>query len=190
MYFNTQHVSWRRKLRVGCIQSCLRCFWVVGDYGSWESGDSSSSSNAWHYFHLCDSAQAAAALFDILMWNKQPAAHWLTLISESCLYLSLFLPPSCVRPFFLVITLIGLVCYPAAPHSCQGKVVQLSADITYCTAQILILLNGENRVPVTVSSKMLKKLLVCSDMKTQSFSISMFTHCVSHKGKSSEPWFI
>lgn len=128
---------------VGSILPCLHCFWAVGDFwvlGVWWL----VFSNAWHYFHLCDSAQAAAALFDILMWNKQPAAHWLTLISESCLYPSLFLPPSCILPFFLVITLIGLVCYPAAPHSCQGKVVQLSAGITNCTGvpgQILLLLN-------------------------------------------------
>lgn len=114
---------------VGSIQPCLHCFWVVGDFwvlGFWWL----VFSNAWHYFHLCDSAQAAAALLDIVMWNKQPAAHWLTLISTSCLYLSLFLPPSCILHFFLVIAFIGLVCYHAAPHSCQRKVVQFSADIS------------------------------------------------------------
>lgn len=117
---------------VGSIQPCLHSFWVVGDFwvlGVWWL----VFSNAWHYFQLCDSAQAAAALFDILVWNKQPAAHWLSLISKSCLYPSLFLPPSCILPFFLVIALIGLVCYPAAPHGCQRKVVQHSADRTYCT---------------------------------------------------------
>lgn len=111
---------------VGSILLCLHFFWVVGGFwvlGVWWL----VFSNAWHYFHLYDSAQAAA-LLDILMWNKQPAAHWLTLISKSCLYPSLFLPPSCILPFSLVITLIGLVCYPAAPHCCQGKGVKLCAS--------------------------------------------------------------
>lgn len=40
------------------------------------------SYRAWHYFHLCDSVQAAAAVLDILMWNKQPAAHCLALITQ------------------------------------------------------------------------------------------------------------
>lgn len=35
-----------------------------------------------HYFHLCDSVQAAAAVLDILMWNKQPAAQYLALITQ------------------------------------------------------------------------------------------------------------
>lgn len=124
------------------IQACDYAVWVVFSlvctafelwvtFGSWESGDSSFPTP--DIIQLCDSAQAAAALFDILVWNKQPAAHWLSLISKSCLYPSLFLPPSCILPFFLVIALIGLVCYPAAPHGCQRKVVQHSADRTYCT---------------------------------------------------------
>lgn len=70
---------------VAGIQHCLHCFGVLCDFwvlGVWRL----IFSNTWHYFHPNDSEEAAVALSDILMWNKQPAAHCLALISQSCLY--------------------------------------------------------------------------------------------------------
>lgn len=90
-------VSWREIFPPAIVQCGLLAASVGAAFVLWvtleaqESGDSPSPMLDIIYFHRHDSAQTVA-WFDILMWNKQPPAHWLILISTRCLCS----PPPCL----------------------------------------------------------------------------------------------
>lgn len=101
--------------------------------GSWQSGDFNFS-NAWHDFHLCDSAQAAeSALLDILIRNKQPEAHWITSsVKVLCFFFFSFHPPFC-----LIILTFFVFVLPCSFTLLSREGFELNGYITYCTIRYM-----------------------------------------------------
>lgn len=94
-------------------------FWVI--LGSWESGDSSFPTPDIIFTPVTQNRLLLPCLTFWCGTNSQQPTASPSSAKAVCILSSL---PPCIIPVFLVITLICLLCYPAALHSCQGKVVQ------------------------------------------------------------------